>query len=571
MKLLFCRINCLLCDLCFSYVLLYPFLFIKPSYIPFFSAYFLVVSIYFLITYFLFKRSLFQYFFKIEIARNPKVYTFVKVALIGLFPFILTYMHSITITTLLLVLLVLPNIFTGLIRRKSIGQVIARASIQRNLNVVPKIYYIIGVCLIALIPFIHQSVKEYGIYSKEKTYFSNTRISLPLSVLTKAKYANNIVKHKENPKDYVMRLFDKYDIVVLCERLHPEYTQWEFFSQLILNDDFADKVGHVCTEFGRSCNQPQLEKYLSTVFDSEEELKKATAAIVRENGSLWPLWDNKNIYDFILNLYKYNHRTKDSCSQVMLHFSDIAKTWNNITSREEWENVFYRIESRDSIMATNIIHTYNRLLNDDTEKGKLLVVVNTRHAFKDIMPKDRACIDYLCKAFPSKTACVLINGTTQLLMPMKSGMWDEVSLALNDFSWAIDFENCSLGNEFFDLFPIPTSNNRKYKNLFNGIVYYEHPSNFQREYGYEYMLENFKDTLLHRSAVLGDNYLAREKQNISRYELMATETDKVFLFKIFNILFLTIHYIVLVFLGINLAIVFIRELLKQRTKKFGTA
>jgi hypothetical protein len=183
--------------------------------------------------------------------------------------------------------------------------------------------------------------------------------------------------------------------------------------------------------------------------------------------------------------------------------------------------------------------------------------MNTRHAFKGVMPSDPSTADYLFKAFPTKTANVLVNGSTQFFTPIKSGLWDETALTVRDSAWAVDFNECILGNDFFDMFPFPTSKNLSYKEVFNGMIYYRHPQNFRRVTGYEYMFDGFKDTFLYRNAIIG-----REEHNtrqyMANYEKNISLEDNVPLIKLFNFIFLSLHYLIMCFLWINLIILLIK-------------
>lgn len=49
-------------------------------------------------------------------------------------------------------------------------------------------------------------------------------------------------------KDYVLQLFDKYDIVVLGERNHDEMTQYDLFYDIVSDTLFIQRVGHIFTE-----------------------------------------------------------------------------------------------------------------------------------------------------------------------------------------------------------------------------------------------------------------------------------------------------------------------------------
>ena len=39
-------------------------------------------------------------------------------------------------------------------------------------------------------------------------------------------YVSYLEEHAQPPVDYVMELFSRFDLVILCERTHPEITQW---------------------------------------------------------------------------------------------------------------------------------------------------------------------------------------------------------------------------------------------------------------------------------------------------------------------------------------------------------
>ena len=48
------------------------------------------------------------------------------------------------------------------------------------------------------------------------------------------------------------------DIVILCERVHPETTQYDMILNLVSNSGFIDKGGHIYTELGVSSVSDQI-------------------------------------------------------------------------------------------------------------------------------------------------------------------------------------------------------------------------------------------------------------------------------------------------------------------------
>lgn len=55
-------------------------------------------------------------------------------------------------------------------------------------------------------------------------------------------------KNGVSPKDYIFKLFEKSDIVVLGERDHRDSIQYNFILDLLADPRFAERVGHVYTE-----------------------------------------------------------------------------------------------------------------------------------------------------------------------------------------------------------------------------------------------------------------------------------------------------------------------------------
>jgi hypothetical protein len=290
---------------------------------------------------------------------------------------------------------------------------------------------------------------------------------------------------------------------------------------------------------------------MQTHFSSEEDLQRATARIVREMGGCWPVWSNKNIYDFILNLHQFNE-SRDGVNRINYFFSDASTDWGAIQNPAQWDSIITHT-NRDSIMAQHILNQY-----EEQRLDKSLIITNTRHAWN--YGKNEAA--YIFKKYPDKTAVVWINGTTQFFTPAMNGTLDEAALEIQDSTWAIDFENCPLGNTHFDLMPSNTSEYIKltYKNLFAGMIYCRHPSNWERVENYPFMLENYKDTLLKRSALVGEDYLRMITNTIERgrFDTIEKQAKNPFVM-LFNLGFLTLHSVVLIFLSLNLLILLFRK------------
>jgi len=553
-KFILRRINSFLCDLVLAYGLFYLLTFVRPIGFPISAYYFCSVVLYFGAAYWLFHASFMQKIFGIEITKHNLSYALIKITLTGIIPFCITFfLYEFYLFTFLfgyLFVIILLTLLSLPFTKKSLWQWFSGAKIElRKGAYKSKSSVIIPLAVTIALLFLplfqlnpRLEINRYTLLSKN---------AFPISMPEKSYYAENIRQYKEEPVNYIMQLFDKYDIVILCERWHSECTQWEFFSKIIMNDTFAAKVQNVFTEIGIIQNQERLNSYMNTHFSTEEDLQRATAVIVRDV-SLWPLWNNTNFYDFVLHLHQYN-ATKDSLRRINLFFTDSFK-WNEIKNPIQYDSIV-RATNRDSIMAYNLINQYKKLTNK-----KCLLITNTRHAWN--YGKNEA--SYIFKKFPDKTTVVLINGTTQFLYPAMKGMLDASALEIPDSIWAIDFKNCPLGNIQFDLMPIK-HDKCSYKDLFAGMVYCNHPSKWIGSVNYPFILDNYRDILLEKSALLGEKYLNNEKKLIKKgYFDKVIKNDSPFI-ALPNLLFLSMHSVILLFLFLNLLIKLLSLFFSRKT------
>lgn len=99
-------------------------------------------------------------------------------------------------------------------------------------------------------------------------YIQTGRLSSTLFLYNNSRSAGAYVSFLERshpaPVEYVLGLFDEYDIVVLCERAHPERTQWELIYSIISDEPFINQVGHVFIEYGQRNYQQVPDGFLAT-------------------------------------------------------------------------------------------------------------------------------------------------------------------------------------------------------------------------------------------------------------------------------------------------------------------
>lgn len=303
------------------------------------------------------------------------------------------------------------------------------------------------------------------------------------------RYTDYINASGKDINEFIKELFHEYDHVVLCERWHPEGTQYDMIYDLVTTPYFADSVGHVFTEIGNVEKREDFRRLTATAFPSDSLREKAVASFIVDSQTVWLLWSNTNWFNFLKKMSEFNH---DREKPVDLLFTDIL-----------WKD-YSKISGRDSVMAYNIINTVR---SDSIEKS--LVIMNYRHAFMTAAN----CAYYLRKAFPGKVANVVLNtfrpNVFQIPSAIRQGKWDAAAEYAGKDRFAVDFKDSPFGDDHFDLFPIVSlysPKTMKYKDMFNGMIYYTLPAQQYAGNGFPYLFtpENEAKLQAEKAVMPGD-------------------------------------------------------------------
>ena len=316
--------------------------------------------------------------------------------------------------------------------------------------------------------------------------------NLTYSQTTKAgvsKYVAFIDTQHISAKEYLLNLFKRYDIVVLCERDHPETTQYDLIYDVVSSSYFIDHVGNIFTEIGSISNRQNTLNFIKTKFDNDST-KQLMQARVYENGSFPAFWNNTNFYNFTGRLNTLNS-TLGKRKQINLFTSGTQDP--TIDQRKDLKAMKQYIRAnyykRDSLMAGYIINTFDSICKNSSRK-KALIIMNYRHAFSKSLTNDGTInvADYLKRHYESKFANVYINGlsSTQNIsasekskplifqcgdqIPIQYGKWDAAFKIAQKENLGFDFADSPFGKDSLDIWPFPTNNH--YEDIFNGFVYY---------------------------------------------------------------------------------------------------
>lgn len=289
-------------------------------------------------------------------------------------------------------------------------------------------------------------------------------------------YTTFLSHANQSAKDYILDLFNTHDLVIICERSHPEITQYDLFAEIISDKRFIDKVGNIFVEIGTSKLNPDLNTLLHTRSLSDDELNARITGFQR-NASMWPLWAEKNYFEFYVNIYRLNNSLPGD-KQVNIYPSDIPFIWTEADSGNIG-NLRPMLAARDSIMASQIIRNFNKIINSGQRRRKALVIMNFRHAFNQAfsMPGGQMLYNvgwYLFQQYGNKVANVFLNsvsyGDNNKIALLQKGKWDAAFDKVGKENAGFDFSGSPFGEDSLDLWPL--TNPFRYEDIFTGFAFY---------------------------------------------------------------------------------------------------
>ncbi|MDR0874039.1 MAG: hypothetical protein LBN27_11335 [Prevotellaceae bacterium] len=284
-------------------------------------------------------------------------------------------------------------------------------------------------------------------------------------------YANFLRHEKTTAKEYILSLFKEKDIVILCERDHRELTQYDLILDVMKDPYFIDNVGVVYTEVGAFNLNPELNRFLQNSHLSEEEINQQVLKFQRN--CMFPLWEKSTFAYFIKGIYEINLSLPNE--KKIQHFPTDIWYVEGKPDSVKVRSMLINMANRDSIMAEQIITLFDRQQKEMPRK-KALVIMNYRHAFKQDTPSPNGIVSknvgrFLQDRYANKLANVMINNFKE--MPgavVQDGKWDAAIQNTHLEDVGFNFSESPFGNDNFDYWAGNTD--LKYKNIFDGFVYY---------------------------------------------------------------------------------------------------
>jgi hypothetical protein len=386
----------------------------------------------------------------------------------------------------------------------------------------------------------------------------------------------SFLEKQQDAKDYIFRLFEKNDIVILCEREHVEMTQYDFIFNLISDERFVKNVGNVFAEIGSRSQQSNLDSLMDTDGLTDEKLDLRLCQIL-QNYSFFPIWEYTNYYNYLKKLYGLNQSLPDR-NRIKHYFTGVECNWKEIKNKEDYtQKVKSKILRNDEMLADLIIMKYEQMSVSNPEHKKCLVIMNYRHAFGpvNISLGDISCASYIMRKYPNQSANILINtvnlsfglsnpGSLNLTpvqrSPIKCGIWDNAFKAIGNKSLGFNFKDSPFGKDEFDLFFSPLGKLLKYQDVFTGYIFYKPLEEQYYSFGFKNIIANeFDKEIINRASIIDDEsmdpdtnikYVKKKVEMLKKQEITINKKPYQELASVLELLFGTIVLILGFILGL---------------------
>lgn len=343
-----------------------------------------------------------------------------------------------------------------------------------------------------------------------------------------------------NAKEYIIQLFDQYDIVVLQERDHREVTQYDLILDIVSDPKFIDKVGNIHMEVGTSNSFKRINKFLNNDSLSHNAISKNLLDIIRNN-DFEPLWEKYNYAYFIENLYRIN-KTLPKDKKLIVYPSDMAFSWKKTKTSVGYylsfilkNRLFKGPSYRDRIIGENLVKNIAAVYEAKNQKRKKhLLIMNAPHAY---LVSKKSAAGWVKEAFPGKIVNVYIGTLARQGKGLiDNGKWDAALQYANKSSIGFDIENTPFGHTEMRAYTMTQNQKGLMQQFYHGFIFYKPIEKHIIAYGYPgFIDEPFQLELRRRNRIRNplsiykkgnwEQYNAVEKSQYENIERLIQQRD----------------------------------------------
>jgi hypothetical protein len=325
--------------------------------------------------------------------------------------------------------------------------------------------------------------------------------------------ADFLERQNTSAKEYILSQFQEHDLVIICERDHKEFTQYELLRDVVSDPRFIEDVGVVFTEVGAVNMGERINEFLYSAQTDSIALRHAVTEIFREIHDT-PYWHCYNFPWFLSEIQKINRELGNE-EKIELWPSMWAFSWETIRSADDYRLYSERTGPQDSAMAAHIIDRFENIKRAGG-KRKALVIMNYKHAFlKDHYDTVSGDVSnntgaYLARRYGDAVASVYLMG---LGIPrqgeytvIKDGYWDYLFETSNKTDVGFDLVGTPFGDAEFDVIPRdPIRQHPRFEEMFTGLVFFKPVGEHRLITGWRgFTSPDFAEELRRRIAILSE-------------------------------------------------------------------
>ena len=344
-------------------------------------------------------------------------------------------------------------------------------------------------------------------------------------------YIEFIEKTNTSPVDYVMNLFEKYDVVVIGERSHMDMTQYDLINQIISDPRFIASVGHVFTEVGSYNIADELNAVLKGSYSHDDIFDKELAKVIF-NSNYLPLWEKTNYTKLMKDVYLVNKNLPLE-KKINVTPTDISFSWRQAKTMtgEEYNTTLHRFWNnthKDLLMGNNAINELYKIFDGNSLRKKALIIYNTPHSCRYFENQGFPFFAYqiIADRFPGRVANVMLNwcegdesgGGMPVFYLSNDGKLDAAFAASGYKSIGFDLATSPFGNFTYEVQRGFSAGEVKKKDVYHGFIYYKPIYEWSNTIGVPNLEKiDIKDELARRHEVFSNNRMAIDKDELFSY------------------------------------------------------
>jgi hypothetical protein len=337
-------------------------------------------------------------------------------------------------------------------------------------------------------------------------------------VLGQNSYDTFIQNHGCRANEYLESLFKKQDLVIICEREHPEMSQYDFFLKIVKEKWFINNVGVIICEVPTRSIQQELDSYLTSENLSKEEANERLKHIYR-NIDTGVLWTKTNLYYFIEKVYELNQGLP-LIDKIRIIGADMEFSWQNIKTREKYLAQRQTLNARDERMAEFILEWHSTALKNN-RKSKALIIMNYRHAYGNKYWTSNGKYEadnvakYIKESLPKNSTNIYLNGFAysrifSFKKPHAKGKWDKAFATNGNKPIGFCLQDSPFGQDEFDHYPY-IKTGLLWKDVFDHVIFYNSTKEFTNSFGIKGLVDKDFEIELKRRYEIAEIKFSKKK------------------------------------------------------------